>query len=412
MAGATLVTFDKILKEDYKEPIRDLLNHKTLLLHRLDRNTEDVVGKRAYLPLRTGRNTGVGARSEAGTLPTAGQQSYSNATFAMTYHYGRIKVTGPVIAAARDNAGAFTRAVESEMEGLVRDSTRDQNRQLFGDGSGVLAVVDDSGADQTTIEIAAGSTTKNLQVGMNFKFKTAAGAATAAASNRTIESIIKDVSFTCAATDSEGAAAVVVRGDAGGDNYEAEMYGLQAAINDVDPPNWTTDNFFGGLERDGSRPWWEANVTDWSNAAFSQTIFQSMKDDVDIEGDGELSLFLTTHAIFNNYANNLLPDRRYNSDGGGFRKLDGGFDMLDYDGIPVAKDRDCPNNKLYGLSESTLMIFEMNDWDWMDKDGAILARVANEDAYEATLFKYQQLGCEDPRDNAVYENVGTAVGAV
>ena len=35
----------------------------------------------------------------------------------------------------------------------------------------------------------------------------------------------------------------------------------------------------------------------------------------------------------------------------------------------------------------------MADFDWMDDDGAVLARVNNTDAYEATLYHYGDIAC-------------------
>jgi len=36
----------------------------------------------------------------------------------------------------------------------------------------------------------------------------------------------------------------------------------------------------------------------------------------------------------------------------------------------------------------------MSDWSFMDRDGSVLSRVANTDAYEATLYKYHELGTD------------------
>jgi hypothetical protein len=40
-----------------------------------------------------------------------------------------------------------------------------------------------------------------------------------------------------------------------------------------------------------------------------------------------------------------------------------------------------------------MRIFRSADFDWMDRDGAVLRKVSNRDAYEATLFHYGDLGC-------------------
>ena len=115
MAGSTLSTFDAILKTQYLGPIREQLNSSSVLYSRLEKNEDSVVGKNFTIPLHYGRNEGVGARAEGGTLPDAGNQAYKECIVPMKYQYGRIQITGPTIKAARSNEGAFLRAVDSEM---------------------------------------------------------------------------------------------------------------------------------------------------------------------------------------------------------------------------------------------------------------------------------------------------------
>lgn len=410
MAGADTSTFSTILKEDYKDPIVDVLNSKTLLLSRIQRNTEDVVGKRAYLPFNISRNEGVGARAEGGTLPTAGQQGYNDATFNMTYHYGRIKVTGPVIAAAASDTGAFTRAVESETKGMVRDLLKDQNRQLFQDGTGFLAARASGGAAaQATIVV---DSIQHLRVGMVLDLMEATGSATVptALTNNTGKTIASIARSTKTITFSQniGTATTSSTRLVRQGSISKEMYGLDAIFKqtsgllNVNITNGVPN--FGAIDHtDAANEWYLANglfhTTPGTNRPFSFDLIDEAKDVVDIEGDGEISIWLTNHAIYRRAAKQLLPDRRYATQDGKVGKLDGGYDALDYNGVPLCRDRDCQDNRIYGLDEETIMLFEMTDWDWMDKDGDVLSRVDGEDAYEATMFKYQQLGCSDKKNN-------------
>jgi hypothetical protein len=80
----------------------------------------------------------------------------------MKYLYGRIKLTGPSIKAARTNEGAFIRAVESEMKGLTTDLKSSLNRQLYGDASGALTVCGTTSASTSVVVVS----TAKLRVGM------------------------------------------------------------------------------------------------------------------------------------------------------------------------------------------------------------------------------------------------------
>src|SRR5262245_58398110 len=93
----TRTTADPVLKEFYLPLVRQILNSKVFLLTQVEPNSQDVEGRRAVLAINTGRNSGIGARAENTTLPTAGQQGYSEERVTLKYNYGRIQLTGPAI---------------------------------------------------------------------------------------------------------------------------------------------------------------------------------------------------------------------------------------------------------------------------------------------------------------------------
>ena len=185
--ATTLTTLDAILKNQYIGPIRDQLNNSSVLYSRLEKNSDSVVGKNFTIPLHYGRNEGVGARGEGTALPTAGNQAYKECIVPMRYQYGRIRLTGPTMKAARSNEGASIRAVDSEMRGLEKDMKASMNRQAFGDGTGLLATVAASGSSSSTVVV---DSTAKLRVGMPIDIivKTT-GAATAGLAGTAVASI-------------------------------------------------------------------------------------------------------------------------------------------------------------------------------------------------------------------------------
>ena len=136
---ANLTSLSTILKEYYLGPVAEQLNNEVLLLSRLESKSEDLVGKRAYVPLHNGRSTGVGARAEAAALPSAGSQSYDKAVYDLKYLYGRVEVTGPSMAKTKNEAGAFLQALKSELDGVRNDLKKDLARQVYGKGDAKLA---------------------------------------------------------------------------------------------------------------------------------------------------------------------------------------------------------------------------------------------------------------------------------
>ena len=77
------------------------------------------------------------------------------------------------------------------------------------------------------------------------------------------------------------------------------------------------------------------------------------------------------------------------------RQMRGGYEGIDFAAagpvVTITWDRDCPANSLFFFHTKYLTHYKMNDWDWMNEDGAVLSRVANTDAYEAVLFIYHEL---------------------
>lgn len=73
--------------------------------------------------------------------------------------------------------------------------------------------------------------------------------------------------------------------------------------------------------------------------------------------------------------------------------------------IALVSDKYVPKGMLFGLDLNDWMMAQMADWNWLDKDGAMLSRVANKAAWEATLVKYCDMACQRPRGQFVMKGV-------
>ena len=406
MAGQTLALFDAVLKEDYLGPIRDQINNATVLLKRLERNEEDVVGTKAVVPLHTARNSGVGARADGAALPTAGYQEYTEANYNCKYNYGRIQVTGPTIAASSKDRGAFVKVVDAEIQGMVKDLKDDLNRQLHGNGTGTLCLLSaDPGTGAVTYVDVDTPGTQYIQKGMAFDICDPTGA-TAGANRGTASTGIvvtqktsstritfASNTFDAAVADND---AVVRKG-----SWLNEMMGLNGIVNNADPV--TSVLYVGGIVRaTAGNEFWDAYVSSNSgtNRALTLELMQTVWDGVEEEG-GEISMMMTSRAVRRKYVTLVKADGRTVNN----MDIDGGFDAVEYNGKPLFVDKHCLPNKIYFLDESTLAIYRMSDLDWMDKDGAILSRVTGYDAYEAVLYMYATLGCSACNRNGVLADI-------
>lgn len=416
-----LTNYDKILKEDYLPPIRELLNHKIELFDYVNDGDEFISGKYAYIPMHTGRNEGIGARAEDGTLPTAGNQAYDNATYSSRYIYGRIRITGPVEAASRDNDGAFEKALDREISGLMRDMKTEVNRIAWGTGSGILGILSAAFSNTDTITIYTNSTKiyaqniKAIRTNMlvDLRKYTDGTLITAGGDSATINSVNANGTITLAAAITTGSGTIAIYRE---DSRNLEPYGIGGIVSARDPSGVDTEGTgssgvtdLGSNDRD-SLAAWQAQSLFNSGTLRPLTIdlLSEAEDKVDTESNAEpLSCWFTNHAIRRKYANLLTPDRRYQGASGKPMEYDGGYrkEQLSFNDVPFKVDKMAPRYRIFGFPKSAIVMFKMLEWDWMDKDGAILARESNKDAYEATLKTYRQMGSGNPNTTVVIGDI-------
>lgn len=382
--GATLTTLADIIKTQYAPVVGEMINHSTPILDRIGKDYDSVQGKDFTIPLHYGRNEGIGARGEGSALPTAGNQSYKASVLPMRYQYGRFQITGQTIKATRNNEGAYRKAVRSEMEGLANDMCDSLSRQLFGDGSGLLATVAASGSGTSTVVV---DSTAKLRVGMPIDIivKTT-GAATAGLAGTSVATITDGTTFTISGTLAGSPAATYGVYIAG--SRDLEMMGLGGIVSAT-----TTVQ---GLDV-ATYPWWVATVQGNSGTgrAPSDVIFQKAIDTLTQNSNGKCSAFYTTYGVRRAYQAVLAAGKQFVNT----MTLAGGFDTITYNGLPIIPDKNAPASKIFAVDESKLKFYRMSDNGgednglfWLEEDGNMLKYVTGYDAYEAILCLYSNLG--------------------
>ena len=380
--GATLTTLADIIKTQYAPVVGEMINHSTPILDRIGKDYDSVQGKDFTIPLHYGRNEGIGARGEGSALPTAGNQSYKASVLPMRYQYGRFQITGQTIKATRNNEGAYRKAVRSEMEGLANDMCDSLSRQLFGDGSGLLATLASSGSGTSTVVV---DSTAKLRVGMPIDIivKTT-GAATAGLAGTSVATITDGTTFTISGTLAGSPAATYGVYIAG--SRDLEMMGLGGIVSAT-----TTVQ---GLDV-ATYPWWKATVlaNSGTNRAISDTLLQTAIDTLESNSSGMCTAMYTSFGVRRAYQALLTATKQLVNT----QKLQGGYEAISYLGgshgmIPIISEKDAAANSVFIVDEDELAIHRLADFDWMQEDGSILSRVSGVDAYEAVLYVYQELG--------------------
>jgi hypothetical protein len=398
--GQTRSEADAVLKEFYIPGMKEQLNNEVFLLTQMEMNTTDIEGRRAVLGIHTGRNEGVGARAELGTLPTAGRQGYAEERVALHYLYGRMQLSGPVIRSMGSDRGSFIRAVESETSGLVRDTRNDTNRQMYGDGTGVIATVAAGGPSATvTIQNPNSNLMRQLRAGMTVDIGSApatptdvvAGAVVISV-DRSAGTLVLDQSVTTGAGDG-----IYRQGSGGTGATQKEITGLKAQVSSTGAL-WNIDPAVHEV--------WASYEATGVGAA-SEEMFMLASQEVNAESGLGINLWITTSQVHRDVAALLTTYKRFNEP----LQLQGGYAALDMSDVSQGQtganrvamvwEKDMVEDGVaYGLTTDTWNIFAMSDWEFMQEDGAVLNRVPNTDAYEGTLFRYLELATHQRNANA------------
>lgn len=388
MATTTMTTVDNILKEVYEPGVNDQLQSDVLTLKRVERSSEGIThtvgGKYVRFGVRTKRNHGIGARSENSALPIARSQSYEDAQVSLKYLYGSLELTGQTFELADKDYQAFASVLDQEVNGLKEGLRKDVNRQVYGDSTGCLATATAAGSTTTFKTTNA----QYLEVGMYVDCIDSDGSTVnndaVQITNITESAGTYTVTFETAGTATATGDKLYRDG-----NKNLEMNGLGSII--------ASSGQLYGIDP-ASVPVWASYVSSNSgtNRALSEGLMINVVDQIRIRGGGVPTVVFTSLGVRRSYFNLLVQQRRTTDT----QEFTGGFKGLAFvtDGgeIPIISDVDAPPNKMQFVNEKEIKLYEAADWEFMNRDGSNWSRVVTSagkfDAYEATLYKYAEIG--------------------
>jgi len=380
--AADLTTLSAILKEVFLPPIRKQMIDMGVLFMRMQKTSDfvDAMGTKTIFPAHLGFSQAVGARGERETLPVAQKQRYQRSELGLKQNYGTIEVTGNVIRASRKDSGAFVRAVESEMTGMVEGLKKDINRQIFGLGNGSLGVVSGAPSGQVITLLVS-----NVSPGvLNFEEEMVIQAFADDGNGNPDEGNQHNGDITVVTIDSTantitvtGSISAVVSTDIlvrkGAANRE--MNGLLSIIDDgglVD----LLQNISAAAQRR-----WRAGVFENSGVLRPMTLPLIQSTYTFVEKNGNPSILVSPFELRDKYANLVVVDKRFVNK----LDLDGGFTALEYNGKPWVADDQALFNTLFIFDEAKFAFHQVGDFDWLNEDGLTLRKISGVDSYEANL---------------------------
>ena len=383
----TLSSAENALKSVYLGVVANQLNvNANPLLSKIKRSSKDVWGKEIRKLAPYGINGGIGAGSETGSLPTAAGNNYAQFVAELKNLYGKIEISDKAIRASANNIGAFVNLLSDEMEGLVKASSFNLGRMLFGDGTGLLATVADYDDGTFTCDKV-----KNLIEGMVVDIYNGETLVEAGLRINYVDRVNKTFSVNGATAEIQEGYKVYVQG-----SKDFEITGLGKIFSD-------SETLY-GLSRADHK--WLAPLTRNTETEISDILVQSAVDYLEENVDSKINYITCSSSVRRAYQEYLGAYRR-NID---VMELEGGFKAISHNGIPVVADRFVDDDTLYLLNTEDFTLHELCDWNWLQgEDGKIIKQNPGYPTYSATLVKYAELICDKPAGQAKISGIQSSV---
>lgn len=387
--AVTLSNADNALKSVYLEVITNQLdNYVNPFFAKIKKTTNDIYGKEVKKLIMHGVNGGIGAGTEDGGLPKASGNSYGQITATLKNLYGTIEISDKAVRASQNNAGAFVNLLNAEMEGLIKSSKYNFDRMLMGDGTGKLCAVEIADGEIVVDDIS------KLAIGMLVDVRTADGEVTSWGESRKIVEINRTNNTIKFANDGSEMPESVseetflcVQG-----SWDKELTGLGALF--------TSTGTIYGLDKQ-ENPWLCPHVVD-VNGEISEDKLQEAIDNVEMNSGNKINFILCSMAVRRALQKQLSANRYFTDTA----TLDGGYNAITFNGIPVVSDRFCPEGSMYLLNTDDFELHQLCDWQWLEDDnGRILKQIPGKPVYSATLVKYAELVCSNPAGQCVLKNI-------
>lgn len=309
-----------------------------------------------------------------------------------------VTLTNFAIELTKGNAEAFMPGLKKRFDDAAIMMKKDENRQLFGYGMGVLALVNGAITASTALVVD----TPGVQYffpGMRIDVWTALSAGTKQASNVKISSINYSTNtLTLASAVTVSNNAFIVRAGVLDSNPTdgKEIMGLQGITDDS-----TLFTTFQGLSR-STYETWRGTIVDASSASLTADFLQRAADKGERRSGQLIDTIVSNRVQRRGYLNLTVPQKRFMSD-----KLDAGFQVLEWNGIKWLVSFECQTDKVYMYPKRLLKKYEAYPIKLDDSNGSTLTRIPGTDTIEAYYKHYVNVGTWYPSAFVRIDNLAT-----
>lgn len=382
--ATNLTSISGALKRVYDDYVEDQQNLKARAMDEISKSLEkyNPGGEGFFGAINESGNESGGAINETEEFRTIDNENYQQYKVSPKVMVWPIEFSGLSAKAADSDDESFVSVVVDALDKARERLKKDQNRQFFGIGNGLLASpADVVASDETSFSVDSAQYLRANMVIDVFQ------ASTKTIDSKRIEDVDKVSNVVFFAT-SLGAALNAtselvkenIRDAAASDGKE--MIGLRGIIDD------TTDlTTFENIDASSTRIWRGRRI-DASGTNLTSDLLQRLLDDVMILGGEDPDTLIMHPKQRRKYLDLVVPQKRYQSD-----SMDTGFRKLSFNGIELWLDIDCQDDTVYAIKKRLIRKYEVDPLSMGTHDGSDrFLRKINADVFQAYWRHYCNFG--------------------
>jgi hypothetical protein len=390
MVGSTTTTYTDALKFYQQEYIERTQNLYPMLLNLMPMGEEGIVGGLGWQPsFNIQQNESVSAIFEEDDLPVAQSTNHEKALIEPKIYASRIRLTGKLLAIAKNNRQAYANAEIREFKSALMAMRKAINRNSFEDGNAKLATVL-TGATSTTIKVDTILSTSRLANGMVVDFFLGTTLEDTATIIKIDDQAAGGPEIELDASVTVSTAAQIVRsGIRGTGSDQKAVIGLDAVFDN------SSDYY--GLDRTSGTATTNFNSQVFNVAGNLTEESMFLIEDRVLRQDPMpvmRKVIISERSQQRQYFQLLKTARRFVDPTNYY----GGYTSVSHLGFDWLVDDDCARDVLYFLCLDHWRRYSIDgDIHLASKDGLRLRHVTDKDAWESYLIYYGNIACLHPR---------------
>ena len=372
-----LTRIEGILKDKYQPALANLINIEPSPFLEMIRK-EPLTNNKVRMAAPIGINGGLGFGAEGENTPGAGEQNYIDFELSCVDMYVDINISNKTIALGSSNQSSMINALDTEIKGSYAAAKWNLARSLFGDGTGVLARFEATGASSPAILV---DSTANLIEGLRVDVYTDSEQKIASRARITrVSHAEKLILLDTSVTLSESGFLTVQN------SYNRELCGLGAIFGHND--------MLYGVSR-SENPWLLPHTVSLEGKITDMGLYRGIRVakrqhgasiDLIMMGDAAFEAYQT---YMDEHTTHLVDRHKFVGGSTGYSILVGDKEVI------IVNESMVPENEAWAVDTKSFLL-QQTPWEFVSQKGGIFTLQANTSIYRALLASYGNLICSNP----------------